>query len=356
MVKLGNKMTAIANAIKKVATGPHLSKNLSVEEAKEAMMEVLSGAADPVQAAVFFIGLRMKTETNEENLGILQAIYEYTEQVDSAIPELLTFADPFNGYDRHCPILAFLPAVLGACGLPTVSQGVMEMGPKFGVTHAQVLAHAGMNTKQSVVSAKLKLENANIAWAYIDQSQASPALYALEDLRTKIIKRPSLATLEKIIMPIKAMTKNHLQVGFVHKAYPNVLAWLAQQAGYDSALIIRGLEGGVLPTLRDISTNYRVQGEQVDELQLDPKAFGIEQTTRGVLPVQSENVTAEETYEIGCRALAGEPGPAYDSLIFGAATNLWHVGRFDSQLDAANYVRDIIDGGKAKAHFEAGIE
>ena len=354
MVKLGKHMTALANAIKKVATGPHLSKDLSIDEARDAMLEVLNGA-DAVQSAVFFIGLRMKTETNDENLGILQALQQNTVQQTSSVPEILTFADPFNGYNRHCPILAFLPAVLAASGLPTISQGVKEMGPKFGVTHSQVLALAGMDTYQSVEVATQRINNPDTAWAYIDQSQSTPRLYALEDLRTKMIKRPSLATLEKLILPIKAQAKNHLAVGFVHKAYPSVLAWLANQVGFDTALIMRGIEGGVLPTLRETSNNYRVHGEQVEELKIDPTQFGIEQSTRGVLPQQSEQVTAEETLELGLKALTGETGPAFDSLVLAAAINLWHVGKFSTQLQAAEHVREVIMSGRAKAFFDAGL-
>lgn len=347
-------MTALENAIKKVATGPHLSKDLSIDEAREAMFEVLNGA-DPVQAAVFFIGLRMKTETNDENLGILQALQQNTNQTNANVAEILTFADPFNGYTRHCPILAFLPAVLAACGLPTVSQGVREMGPKFGVTHSQVLALAGMDTYQSVEFATESINDPDIAWAYIDQSQSTPSLYALESLRTKMIKRPSLATLEKLIMPIKAQSKNHLAVGFVHKAYPNVLAWLANQTGFDTALIIRGIEGGILPTLREASNNYRVHAEQIDELLIEPAQFGIEQSTRGVLPLEQENVTAQETLDLGLKALAGEAGPAFDSLVLAAAINSWHVGLYSTQQQAAAHVREVIRTGRAKAHFEAGL-
>ena len=53
-------MSAVADAIKKVATGPHLSKDLSLEESREAMREILSGQVDPVRMAVLLIALRMK--------------------------------------------------------------------------------------------------------------------------------------------------------------------------------------------------------------------------------------------------------------------------------------------------------
>jgi len=231
-------MTALAQAIKKVATGPHLSKDLTQAEAKSAMSEVLSGQFDPVQAAIFFIALRIKRETNEENLGILQALQACTEQTVANVEQLLIIADPFNGYNRHCPITAFLPAVLAASGLPVLSQGVKEMGPKFGITHSQVLAAAGIDVDLSLQSVTQRLNNPDLAWAFIDQHYASPKLFALQDLRTRMIKRPCLATLEKLVMPVKAQGKTHLQIGFVHKEYPPILAKLAQHIGFNSALII----------------------------------------------------------------------------------------------------------------------
>ena len=346
-------MTAVAEAIKKVATGPHLSKDLTQQEAYDATMEILTGDADPVRAAIFFIAMRMKRETNEENLGILEALQAVTDQKQADIDELLIFADPFNGFNRHGPVSVFIPAVLAAAGLPAMSQGVFEMGPKFGVTHAQVLQLAGYEIDQSVRVAADKIANPEVGWAYIDQAQASPAVFALQTLRTQMIKRPSLATLEKMLMPIKARTHTHLAIGFVHKEYPKILAWLADAFGYHTAFIARGLEGGIIPTLREASNNYRMLSGEMVACVLDPKEFGIEQDTRGVK--LSDDVTAEQTLEAGIRALKGQTGAAYDSLVLGAATLLWHCGHYTTQHQAADHIRNVIHSGKAKAYFDAGF-
>jgi len=348
-------MTALAQAIKKVATGPHLSKDLTQQEAEAAMSEILSGQFDLVQAAIFFIALRIKRETNEENLGVLKALQACTEQTVGEVDQLLIISDPFNGYNRHCPITAFLPAVLAASGLPTLSQGVKEMGPKFGVTHSQVLAAAGMNIDLSPQAVTERLNNPDLAWAFIDQQYATPELFALQDLRTRMIKRPCLATLEKLIMPVKAQGKTHLQIGFVHKEYPPILARLAQQMGFESSLIIRGIEGGILPTLRELSNCFRSFNGELQQCAFDPSEFGIEQTTRGVLPVRDDKVTAEQTVELGIQALDGQSGPAFDSLVFGGAMALWHCGLEQSQQQAAVYIRQTIESGKAKTYFERGL-
>lgn len=343
-------MSSVADAIKKVATGPHLSKDLTLEESRDAMLEILRGDVDPVRAAVLLIALRMKRETDAENLGMLQALQQFTTQVQLRCPEVLLMADPFNGYNRHCPVTAFLPPVLAACGLPSLSQGVFEMGPKFGVTHAQVLACCDINISLTVTQAAEHINVANCGWAYLDQAQTSPSLYRLQQLRTLMIKRPSLATLEKLLMPVVA-DKTHLMIGFVHKAYPEVLGALANAMQYDSALIIRGIEGGLVPTLREPSNNYQLLNHQFVECPLSPQNFGIEQDTRALLPT-TEVPTAQETAASGLAALQGEQGIALDILVFGAAAALWHCGHETSAANAARRVRDVLASGKAFAHFE----
>jgi anthranilate phosphoribosyltransferase len=49
----------------------------------------------------------------------------------------------------------------------------------------------------------------------------------------------------------------------------------------------------------------------------------------------------------GLAALAGEPGPTRDSLIYGAALCLWHLGRYGSLQSAAQAVRGVLDRGEA---------
>ena len=55
---LVNPEKTMTSIIKRVATGPELSKSISYDEARAGMLLVLDELADPIQAAVFLIGLR----------------------------------------------------------------------------------------------------------------------------------------------------------------------------------------------------------------------------------------------------------------------------------------------------------
>mgnify|MGYP001545662496 FL=1 len=356
--------------IQKVATGPEYSKDLSFDEAHAAMRTVLEGRADPVQTAVFLIALRMKRETDDENAGVLQAIMDSMQHVTAEVDEVLDIADPYDGYTRGLAISPFLPPVFAACGLPAVSHGVESLGPKYGATHRKVLAKAGINVDRDASEAAGEIANPDIGWSYIDQKAFCPALHDLIPLRTRIVKRPVLTTVEVLTGPVRGRQKTHLMTGYVHKAYPPVYANLARQAGFDTAAIIRGVEGGVIPSLKQPAKVfcYHDRGEE-SPIECYPDSIGIDQPTRAV-PIPADtpsaaqqgdeiattvdiDAAAEAAAATGVAALGGQAGPAHDSLVYAAAIFLHHLGRHESLASAADAVRLVLASGEALARFKA---
>ena len=364
-----NAILAMREAIQKVATGPEYSKDLNQAQAHAAMRYILAEDADPVQAAVFFIALRMKRETDEENKGVLQAIQEASQQQLVEVDELVDVADPYDGHSRGLPMSAFIAPVLAACGLPAYCHGLESVGPKYGITHRKVLRAAGINVDMTPEQAARAMADPDAGWAYLDQKVFAPKLHDLIPLRSRIIKRQVLTTVEVLVKPLQARKQTHLLTGYVHKAYPPIYASLARYAGYDSAMIVRGVEGGVIPSLQQPAKlfYYHDRGEE-QSMELDPQALGIQQDSRAVplpkdLPAAQalDNIAtpfdveaaAQAAADAGLVALKGQSGPARDALTYAAAICLHHLGREDSLASAANAVRQVLDSGKALAHFNA---
>lgn len=350
--------------IQRVATGPQLSKDISTEEARFAMRAILDQAVDPVQAGVFLIALRMKRETDEEVKGILDAIREATGQVVADVDDVVDIGDPYDGYNRCLPAAPFLMPLLAECGVPAISHGAHSVGPKFGVTHRHVLEAAGVPVDLSASAAAERLADPKLGWSYLDQRAFCPALHNLVDLRTTIVKRQAITTAEVLARPIHGRKRTHLVTGYVHKPYPRIYALLARHAGFDSALLIRGTEGGVIPSLRQKGTCFSYQHHSEEQsFEIDPTELGIEQSVRAVplpedLPQTTRPgdeiavavdvpATARAAAQAGLAALEGRPGPTYDSLVCTAALVLWHLGRESSLSVAADRVRDVLDSGKA---------
>ena len=325
----------IKSVIQRIATGPELSKNISREEAKRSMSDILNGQIDPVQSAIFLIALRMKRETMDENLGVHDAIIESTTTVDTSCDSLINIADPYDGFSRNLPSSIFILPVIAELGLSIVSHGVFSVGPKYGCTHHLILKELGYNSNNGHQEIVERLENKDIGWAYADQSMFNPKLHNLMSLRKQIIKRPVITTVEVLVKPVSS--KNDMFfTGFVHKPYPPIYLELSRNAQFNSATVIRGTEGGIIPSLRQTGKVhfYHSAGEQDDSYDVSPDELGIVQSSRAVdIPeeITRKNTKdkieskvdavdiAKETIKSGTSALSGNDGPMLSCIQLGAA-------------------------------------
>jgi anthranilate phosphoribosyltransferase len=166
--------------------------------------------------------------------------------------------------------------------------------------------------------------------------------------------------------PIHGRRTTHLVTGYVHKPYPRIYALLARHAGFDSVLLVRGVEGGVLPSLRHSGKAfyYHERGEE-RAIDFAPADFGIEQPLRA--PPLPPGLAADPDEDLdaaldagaiaaaaaveGHEALDGKPGPVRESLVSAAALCLWHLGRYDGLRTAADVVREALDSGAARERF-----
>jgi len=363
---LENPEKTMISIIQRVATGPELSKSITYDEARAGMRLVLEGLADPVQAAVFLIGLRVKRETDDENKGILQGILDKTNTVVTDVDELVDVADPYNGYGRSLPSSPFLPVLLAESGVPAVSHGIETVAPKFGVTHSQVLQAAGVSVNLSGEEIWKQICDSDVGWAYVDQSTFCPSLYGMAQFRKRIVKRAAISTAEVLTGPIRGRKKTHLLTGYVHNAYPPIYTMLARHSGFSSTLLLRGTEGGVTPSLRkrDEFIRYWERGED-EVFEADPLEIDIEQDNRLVPipqellpnknrdfgPDENNSEIAKLAAKEGLGALEGTRNATSDALLYSASLTLWHLGRYDSVQKAAVVVRKILSSGKVAERF-----
>ena len=356
--------------IQRIATGPELSKSLTREQARDGFEIILKRQVDLVQTAIFLIALRMKRETDDENLGVLDALKERCRCANIKADELLSISDPFNGFVRGLPATPFLPAVLAACGLSAYLHGVRQMGPKYGITGHQVLEAAGYSVHLSPESAARQLEDPQVGWAYLDQQQYLPELHELCGLRDKMVKRSLISTLEVAIKPVSGKSRTHLYTGYVHKAYPPVYEAIARHAGFESMILVKGVEGGCIPSLSQVSRYFGYdENSPLAMHRLSPYEVSIERERR-MVPVDEEHAevfqnssfrninvltpVVSATLKLGLEALAGAPGPMYDSLVYGAAIALVHTGKARSWQEAGEISRHALTNGEARARFDAG--
>ena len=139
----------------------------------------------------------------------------------------------------------------------------------------------------------------------------------------------------------------------------------------DSAILVKGVEGGVSPALRgDGKVFYYVDESEMKEKIFNPKEISINQNMRAVplpdLEKQEEkklddissdiNIEdfAQKASEIGIDALSGKNCPAKDTLIYTGSLALSLIKNL-SFNEASSQIKKSIDSGKAKEFFYNAI-
>lgn len=266
----------------RIAVGPQGSRDLSEEEAREALRLCLDREASDVQIGVFLIAERLKRETDGENRGFLRALQEASRVTTAPCDEVVSLADPYDGLRRVAHYGPVVAAVLGACGLPTCVHGARDVAPKHGITHRQVFEARGApidvgGGAAGVDRAARRL--VELGAAYVDLEDFCPALAALGPIREEIAKRPFLATLDKLITPLRGARRTHVVAGYVHAGYDRLLLHLMAASGFASGLVVRGREGFVDPhvhretEMRGFRSDAGEAG--VAEVGADPKGLGL---------------------------------------------------------------------------------
>ena len=356
------------SVLQRIATGPELSKNITREEAKAAMSAILNEEISDVRSAIFLIALRMKRETLDENLGVHDAMIDSVKKMDVNVDDLVNIADPYDGFTRNIPSSAYILPILAELGIPAISQGVMTVGPKFGCTHHAIFKLLGLDVYSTHEQVIERLENKDIGWGYMDQKIFSPKLNNLMDLRTEIIKRPVVTTIEVLANPLISK-RNHFVTGYVHKPYPPIYLMLARNAKFDTSIVIRGTEGGVIPSLRQKANAffYKNISNENELVEINPEIdLGINQEVRAVKIPDSIIKTAsndkietkvnpmdlaKESLKMGMDALSGTEGAMSDCILYGATIILSHVTN-NSIPSCTKEIKQVLNSGSALKRFK----
>jgi anthranilate phosphoribosyltransferase len=304
-----NRMQAY---LQKIAAGPKLSKDLTEEEAENALSLILDGDASEVRKGVFLIAARMKVETVPENIGYWRALQKRMTRKKIALNNLLQIADPFDGFQR-IPYFGFYAIpVIAELGQPTYGHSALPLPPKFGITFEDLLVNHYQFPKSGNGRIK-KIEK--FKFGYLSTAETHPALENLRSIRTEIVKRPMLATLEKILMPLQAENKNFLATTYFHRGYEVSLTEIGKRSLFDRVIVGNGMEGttlfGVHKEARvfiqngDSETQFR--SLNFSEMYQEETAKQITESHEALKEIESKRETIAE---MGESALKNGKGPA----------------------------------------------
>ena len=236
--------TRFMDYIQKIAAGPRQSKDLTQDQAQDALNLILNGEVSPIRTAIFLIAARMKRESLEENLGYWKALDACTVKQSVRVKKLLQVADPFDGFSRTPCFSFYAIPVIAKLGLSCYGHSAEGLPPKFGTTFQRILrSHYQIPLNDPVNIRFLEEEG----FCFVGLHQSHPKLESLRDLRREMVKRSVLSTFEKMLMPLKAARgENILATTYFHRGYEEPMIKVARLSDFNAVLVGNGLESTTL--------------------------------------------------------------------------------------------------------------
>jgi Anthranilate phosphoribosyltransferase len=166
-----------------------------------------------------------------------------------------------------------------------------------------------------------------------------------------MVKRPILATMEKILQPIRAQNGNLLVTGYTHPAYKQMLSTILKEHNASpTSLLVRGLEGSAqLPIDRQAPiltiTKNKIQDEFVRPEDYRVPEIGFSK--------DDNHFTEQRCMDEGLLALQNKSGPIRNLIAYNAAVILSKFSIMDKR-STIPAIQENLKNMRALEAFENG--
>ena len=341
-----DSFTRMQYFLREIGQGPKGKRDLTREEAREALGMILRKEVAPSQAGGFLLLQRYKGESPEELHGFAEAYRDGANLIEPKTEGLLDVGSPYDGRKRSIVVSPASSIVAAAAGVPVVMHGEKGLGPKHGVPVGDVLEALGVEVDAEPSDVAKSIEKH--AFGYMHSVRFVPRVYGLADLREEIALRSCFNTIEKISNLANA---NYSIIGLTHLGYMEKMMTAATNMGFKRILIVQGIEGNEdVPSSRPCRAFLweKATGEAT-EFRIDPGEYGLEPATKE----EMASGDSAENAAIAVRVLEGEPGGHRDLVILNAGVRIWLAERASTISHGIVKARDAIDSGTAKEKLEA---
>ena len=323
-------------------------ENLSVIEARGAMLAILSGESSTAQIAAFLVALRMKGETPEELLGFAQALRENVTRVDAGLGSEPLLDTCGTGGGEGAPtfnISTIAALVVAGAGVRVAKHGNRSFSSACG--SADVLeelgVHCGLNAQQCGRSIR------EVGIGFLFAPVLHPAVKHAQPARQELKMRTVFNLLGPLVNPAGASTQ---LIGASSPWAAELMAKALAGLGPERAFVVHGSDGLDEVTLTGPTLAFEINGDKLKQHEWTPSDFGLEAASSAALKGGDRAMNAA----IAKGILKGEQGPRRNIVLINAAAALLASGQAQSLIEGMRQAAESIDTGAAQAKLDQLID
>ena len=345
-----SRATPSANAVLNALPQLVERHDLTREQARAAMEEILSGAVSGAQIAMFIVALRAKGEVAEEVIGLAQAVRSRANPVLPRTTETLVDTCGTGGDASGTFNISTAAAFVAAgCGVRVAKHCNRSISSQCG--SADVVEAMGINISLPPEGVAACIDEVGIGFLF------APLLHSAWKYAQPVRRELRARTVFNMLGPLCNPAGASAQMsGFYEKRLVPLAAQALLELGVHHALLVHGEFDG-MTGLDEISTTgetaiAEVKDGKVRLFTMRPEDAGLPRAK----PTDLLGGTLAENVRMLRDLFEGTKGPKRDVVLLNAAAALIAAGKATDWKEGMLQGAEAIDSGAARAKLLALIE
>ena len=310
--------------------------DLTYEQAREVMEEMMTGTATQAQMGGFLTALRMQGETIDEITAFATVMREKGIKIEPEreVIDIVGTGGDVVGTFNISTTSAF---VVAAGGVPVAKHGNRSVSSKSGA--ADVLERLGANLDLTPEQNEKVLNACDVCFLFAQKYHSSMKYAA------PVRKELGVRTVFNILGPLSNPAAATMQLlGVYDKKLAKPLAQVLSNLGVTRGVVVCGEDGLDEITLTGETDVHEIRFGEITSYNITPEQFGLRRCALQELI----GGTPEENAQIARDILTGkEKGPKRDIVVMNAGMSLY-LGKDGISLEEGiQMAQEILDSGKA---------
>ena len=319
-------------------------KDLSFEQSKQVMNEIMSGEATEVQMSAYLTALALKGETIDEITGSASGMREHCIKLlhGRDVLEIVgTGGDNSNTFN----ISTTASFVISAAVIPVAKHGNRAASSRCGA--ADCLEALGVNITIPPEKSAQLLEKINICFLFAQNYHI--AMKYVAPVRREL----GFRTVFNILGPLSNPAGANMEVmGVYDELLVTPLAHVMANLGVQKGMVVYGKDCIDEISMSAETTVCEIKSGQFINYTIKPEDFGMKRCHKKEL----EGGSPEQNAMITKKILNGQKGAKRDAVVLNAGAGIYVAGKTNSLSEGIALAQQLIDNGKAKAQLEAFIK
>jgi anthranilate phosphoribosyltransferase len=314
--------------------------NLERLEARDALLEILTGQVEGVMIASFLTALTAKGETADEMTGFIDAMLA-SANTFSVGPDAIDIVGTGGDQLHTVNISTMASLAVAGCGVPVAKHGNRAASSLVG--SADVLEALGVRLDANEEIVRACIEGAGIGFLF------APTFHHALGYLTPIRRALAFRTIFNVLGPLAnpALVERSL-IGVAQRHLLDHMAHVLHARGIRYAILVNADDGLDELSLGADSTLHLITPEGVDVQRLD--AAGELGRHHDVSAIRGGDT--EHNLAVVYAFLEGQQGPVFDVVCANAALALMVAGKAETLSEGFQLASDSVLGGHAGVALE----